>query len=94
MGKWFWLGIGLFVGIAGVAGAVLLQPYTLRGSEINPSVPAPEIVLSSTHGGEYKLSDQKGELVLIFFGYTSCPDVCPITLSEMRELRSRLSDQA
>lgn len=94
MSKWFWLGIGLVAGIAATAAAVLLQPYTLRGSEIDPSVPAPEIVLSSTHGGEYKLSEQKGQLVLIFFGYTSCPDVCPITLSEMRELRSRLGDQA
>jgi protein SCO1 len=94
MRKWFWLGIGLVVGIAAMVAVPSLQPYTMRGSEIDPPVPAPEIVLASTHGGEYKLSDQKGRLVLIFFGYTSCPDVCPITLSEMRQIRSRLGDRA
>jgi protein SCO1 len=50
--------------------------------------------LSSTQGGDYRLSEQQGKLVLIFFGYTSCPDVCPITVSEMRLLRSRLGDRA
>jgi protein SCO1 len=94
MRKWFWLAIGLVVGIAAMVAVPSLQPYTMRGSEIDPPVPAPEIVLDSTHGGEYKLSDQKGRLVLIFFGYTSCPDVCPITLSEMRQIRSRLGDRA
>jgi protein SCO1 len=94
MSKWFWLGIGLVIGIAAMVVVTSLQPYTLRGSEIDPPVPAPEIHLSSTHGGEYKLSDQKGHLVLMFFGYTSCPDVCPVTLSEMRQLRSRLGNLA
>jgi protein SCO1 len=92
MSKWFWLGIGLVIGIVAMVGVMSLQPYTLRGSEIDPPIPAPEIHLSSTHGGAYKLSDQRGHLVVMFFGYTSCPDVCPVTLSEMRQLRSRLGN--
>jgi protein SCO1 len=94
MGKWFWLGVGLLAGIVVMIVFTALQPYKLRGSEIDSPIPAPEIVLSSTHGGEYRLSEQKGKLVLIFFGYTSCPDVCPVTVSEMRTLRSRLGDRA
>jgi protein SCO1 len=94
MSKWFWLGLGLVIGIVAIVAITSLQPYTLRGSEIDPPIPAPEIVLSSTHGGEYRLSDQKGRLVVMFFGYTYCPDVCPVTVSEMRTLRSRLGAQA
>jgi protein SCO1 len=94
MSKWFWLGIGLAIGAAAMVAVLTLQPYHLRGSEIDPPVPAPEIILSSTQGGAYALSEQMGKLVLIFFGYTSCPDVCPVTLSEMRLLRSRLGDRA
>jgi protein SCO1/2 len=94
MSKWFWLAIGLVIGAAAMVAVMTLQPYHLRGSEIDPPVPAPEIILSSTQGGAYALSEQKGKLVLIFFGYTSCPDVCPVTLSEMRMLRSRLGDRA
>jgi len=94
MRKAFWLVIGLVLGFVAVAAVTMLQPYKLRGSEIDSASSAPEIILTSTHGGEYRLSQQKGKLVLIFFGYTSCPDVCPITVSEMRQLRSRLGNRA
>jgi hypothetical protein len=43
MSKWFWLGIGLVIGIVAMVGVMSLQPYTLRGSEIDPPIPAPEI---------------------------------------------------
>lgn len=94
MSKWIWLGMGIAAGVLAVVAFTVFQPYNLRGSEIDSPNPAPEIVLSSTHGGEYRLSEQKGRLVLIFFGYTSCPDVCPITVSEMRQLRRSLGDRA
>ena len=51
-------------------------------------------------GGEFELTDQRGErmrlsdlagnAVLLFFGYTHCPDVCPATLARMREVKAAL----
>lgn len=40
------------------------------------------------------LSDFKGKVVLMFFGYTQCPDVCPTTLTEMQQVMTLLGPQA
>jgi protein SCO1/2 len=40
------------------------------------------------------LSDQKGKIVLLFFGYTSCPDVCPTTLAELKQVMDGLGNKA
>ncbi len=45
-----------------------------------PKVPGGEFELQSING-PVKLSDFKGKLVLVYFGYTYCPDVCPTALS-------------
>lgn len=42
--------------------------------------------------GEFLLSDFKGKLVTLYFGYTSCPDICPTSLNTMRFAFSELSD--
>jgi protein SCO1/2 len=42
--------------------------------------------LASTRGGELSLGELRGELVLLNFGYTSCPEVCPTVLARMRAL--------
>lgn len=83
-------GVGLLVGLGLVAGFTLNRPYTFRGSVIDPAVPAADFTLADAKGESFILSDQKGSLVLVFFGYTTCPDVCPATLGEMREIRRRL----
>ncbi len=83
-------GVGLLLGLVLVAGLTLNRPYTFRGSVIDPAVPAADFTLTDAQGGDFTLRDQKGALVLVFFGYTTCPDVCPATLGEMREIRRRL----
>ena len=40
------------------------------------------------------LADFKGKVVVMFFGYTQCPDVCPTTLTEMQEVMSLMGPQA
>lgn len=91
-GFWFLLVIIAAVGI--LFGFVIERPYTFRGSVIDPAVPAPEFSLLSSQGGEYRLDSKTGKIVLIFFGYTYCPDVCPTTLYEMKEIKARLKDKA
>jgi len=46
--------------------------------------------LPDTKGKTRTLTEFKGKVVAVFFGYTQCPDVCPTTLAEMAEIRQQL----
>lgn len=81
--------LGLVTGLAIVVVATLLQPYRMKGSEIAPPQPAPAINL-----GDFHLNQQRGKAVLVFFGYTYCPDVCPATLGEVKQVMVALKGQA
>jgi protein SCO1/2 len=48
----------------------------------------------SSLGREVSLSEYRGKVVLLFFGYTSCQDVCPVTLSHLKALVTRLGPAA
>lgn len=86
--------IGLLV-IVGIGYSIfLIQPHTLTGSVIDPPQPAPDFQLQSSQGGTFDLEAQKGKVMLVFFGYTYCPDVCPTTLYEFKQIEQRLGDQA
>ena len=45
-------------------------------------------------GNVRTLSDFKGKVVVMFFGYTQCPDVCPTTLTEMQQVMTLLGPQS
>lgn len=49
--------------------------------------PAPALELWDTEGRPWSLSTLKGAVVAVFFGYTNCPDVCPITLGRLGRLQ-------
>jgi len=55
---------------------------------------APEFTLTDQDGDQVSLSDFKDKAVLIFFGYTHCPDICPMTMSVMNNVVDQLGDQA
>ena len=44
-------------------------------------------------GGDISLKDFRGKIVLIYFGYTSCPDVCPTSLGALAAALKRLNEQ-
>lgn len=50
--------------------------------------------LTDHNGQPRSLADFKGKAVVLFFGYTQCPDVCPTTLSTMRDAMKLLGDDA
>jgi protein SCO1/2 len=50
--------------------------------------------LTDHNGKVRRLADFQGKAVVLFFGYTQCPDVCPTTLSTMREAMALLGDDA
>ena len=51
---------------------------------------AKELNLSDQNGQVRKLKDFAGKLVVVFFGYTQCPDVCPTTMQELAEVKRLL----
>lgn len=53
-----------------------------------------DVKLKTQHGETFTQSDLKGEWSLMFFGYLQCPDVCPTSLSAMREMRRLLGEHA
>lgn len=50
------------------------------------------LALPDTHGKTRTLADFRGKVVVLFFGYTQCPDVCPTSLAELAEARKQLGD--
>lgn len=68
---------------AGAAWFVFAGGY--HGEVIDTQKPAPEFTLESDRG-PVSLSDLRGDYVLIHFGYTFCPDVCPSTLSDLKKV--------
>jgi protein SCO1/2 len=66
----------------------------LRSGAFDPPRPAPEFALSSTGGAEFRLSRQLGKVIVLTFGYTSCPDICPTVLAELAQVRERLGGAA
>ena len=51
---------------------------------------AKAFTLKDHAGQERKLKDFKGKVVVVFFGYTQCPDVCPTTMTELVEVKRLL----
>lgn len=50
--------------------------------------------LTDHNGHPRTLADFKGKVVVVFFGYTQCPDVCPTTLSELAGIKKALGSEA
>lgn len=91
----FILGIAVLAGIGIVyATMTYARPYAYQGSLIDPPVLAPNFTLVDQHGQSFRLDEQKGNVVLIFFGYTHCPDVCPVTLTDFKEIKAQLDNQS
>ena len=55
-----------------------------RGAELPEPFPAPDFTLRDTEGGEFQFREQTaGYLTLLFFGYTHCPDICPVHMATL-----------
>ncbi len=78
--------------VIGVAGC--WRPYTFHGMVMQSPQPAPDFTLMTHQGQPLRLSDLRGRVVVLYFGYTFCPDVCPATLSEWAKVMRLLGDKA
>lgn len=53
-----------------------------------------DFTMSGNQGDAMRLSDSNGKWRLLFFGYTHCPDFCPLTLAEFKQIKQMLGQQA
>ena len=92
--RWVWPAAGLVIGlVAIVLVSLALKPHNFSGSVLQSPQPAYEFKLTSADG-PVALSDLRGKFVLVFFGYTYCPDVCPTTLQEMSAVLDLMGKKA
>jgi protein SCO1/2 len=61
-----------------------------KGVDITGADYAKELNLPDQNGQIRKIKDFSGKLVVVFFGYTQCPDVCPTTMQELAEVKRLL----
>lgn len=74
--------------LPGGAGAVF-KAHDITGAEYGKT-----LELTDHTGQPRTLADFKGKLVVLFFGYTQCPDVCPTTLATMADVMKQLGPEA
>lgn len=93
--KRIWLSI---LGVVLVGGLILgaliaFKPYAFHGAVLQSPKPAQDFTLPNHYGQETSLSDYRGKVVLLYFGYAACPDVCPATLAEIRRANDILKEK-
>lgn len=62
---------------------IVNPPHTWTGMLMDPLAPVNDFSLTAAGGKPVRISDFRGKLVALYFGYTYCPDVCPTTLAEL-----------
>lgn len=81
-----------------VAAGLLLggcsEPPKFNATDITGVDWGKDFALTDPSGATRRLADFKGKAVVLFFGYTQCPDVCPTTLSAMRDTLKLLGPDA
>lgn len=68
--------------------------YTYSGLVADPPAPIADVVLTGSDGQTFRLRDLSGKWVLLFFGYSHCPDICPLTLTHMAHVLRELGPDA
>jgi protein SCO1 len=56
------------------------------------AAPSRDFALTDHDGQPFRTESLRGRVVLVFFGYSTCPDVCPTTLSKLASMTRRLGD--
>lgn len=87
------LGVLLLVALLAACGEPKL-PSPFHASEVSAKIAQADFRLVDHNGKPRTLADFRGKLVVLFFGYTHCPDVCPTTLADLAQVMRRLDKDA
>jgi protein SCO1/2 len=75
---------GLFLMLASLAPAQQGKSDAFRGGIVTPPLPKPRFVLTDTSGARFDFWNRtQGSVTLLFFGYTNCPDQCPMHMANI-----------
>ncbi len=83
---------GLIILILFSACSPSVPPF--KGTVIQPLTDAPAINLQDQNGKNFRIVDNKGKILLLFFGFTHCPDACPSTLMNWSSIKRDLGKDA
>lgn len=88
------VGLGLVVGVLAARAWLFPPPHQWQGLYLDEPRKAFDFRLQTAGAATVKLSDFRGKLVVLFFGYRSCPDVCPLTLANVERALAILGPAA
>lgn len=84
----------LIIGLLFASKPAVSADDTLIAGVFTPARQAPDFSFTATDGSEVKLSQYRGKVVLLAFGYTACTDVCPVTLATLASVSKQLGPDA
>lgn len=84
----------LLLAALGLLAACSSSAPSFRSADITGADYGRELLLNDQDGRPRSLADFKGKAVVVFFGYTHCPDVCPTTLMEIKQAMAELGEDA
>lgn len=76
--------------LGALGGCEKAPPPSFKSLDITGAEYARQLALTDANGQPFQLSSLKGKVVVVFFGYTQCPDVCPTTLTNLAETQRLL----
>ena len=88
-----WLAFAGLVLATGLVSACGKEPLKFQSIDLTGADYARNFSLSDHNGQTRSLKDFKGQVVVVFFGFTQCPDVCPTTLTELAEVKKLLGSE-
>lgn len=84
----------LFLSLVIALAACSRPAPTFHGTDITGASFGQHLELTDHNGQPRRLEDFRGKAVVLFFGYTACPDVCPTTLAKFAEVMKALGPEA
>jgi protein SCO1 len=81
----------ILVSATSLSSSAVAADFAYRGGLVSPPLPKPKFVLTDTSGTSFDfLARTRGYVTLLFFGYTQCPDMCPLQMHVIAEALKRL----
>lgn len=95
------IGLAALVAIVAIAAGMLLSralldrsggPTLAKATLIDPARPLPPMAFIDQNGQPFGPEQLRGHWSILFFGFTSCPDICPTTLALLAQVEKKLAD--
>lgn len=79
---------GLVAALCALSCSQAPPPEPVTATLLNPPLALPEVTLTDDSDSEFALDGLRGRFNLLFFGFTHCPDICPLTLAVLARMKA------